>query len=83
MAAAVAGLIVTFGWLRLHNPSGGHQTQSTELAKNLGKVSDQDLQTYAESNSDQATTESMNSTATLDINDSDVKSLLGMCLMMF
>ena len=77
VAAAIAGLIITFGWLRLHNPSGGHQTQSTELANNLGTVSDQDLQTYAENNSDQATTESMNSTATLDINDSDVKSLLG------
>jgi len=77
VAAAIAGLIITFGWLRLHNPSGGHQTQPTELANNLGTVSDQDLQTYAENNSDQATTESMNSTATLDINDSDVKSLLG------
>ena len=75
VAAAVAGLIITFGWLRLHNPSGG-RTQTTEVA-NLSKVSEQDLQTYAENNSDQATTESMNSTATLDINDSDVKSLLG------
>jgi len=73
VAAAIAGLIITFGWLRLSGPSG-HPNQPVDP---LASVSDQDLQTYAESNNDQATTESMNSTATLDINDSDVKSLLG------
>jgi len=77
VAAAIAGLIITVGWLRLHNPSGSQSTRTPEIAKNLSTVSDQDLQTYAENNNDQATTESMNSTATLDINDSDVKSLLG------
>lgn len=73
VAAAIAGIIITFGWLRLNGPSG-HPNQPVEA---LASVSDQDLQTYAENNNDQATTESMNSTATLDINDSDVKSLLG------
>ncbi|MBS1604492.1 MAG: hypothetical protein JST42_17645 [Bacteroidetes bacterium] len=73
VAAAIAGIIITFGWLRLSGPSG-HPKQPVDP---LASVSDQDLQTYAESNNDQATTESMNSTATLDINDSDVKSLLG------
>jgi hypothetical protein len=77
VAAAVAGLIITFGWLRLYSPSGSHPAPGAEVAKNLSKVSDQDLQTYAENNNYQTTTESMNSTATLDINDSDVKSLLG------
>lgn len=80
VAAAVAGLIITFGWLRLNNRSGSRATPAIEVAKNLSTVSDQDLQTYAENNhdhNDQTTTESMNSTATLDINDSDVKSLLG------
>jgi len=76
VAAAIAGLIITFGWLRLHNPSGS-QTPAKDLANNLSKVSEQDLETYAESNHDHSTTESMNSAATLDINDSDVKSLLG------
>lgn len=76
VAAAIAGLIITFGWLRLHNPSLS-QTPTKDLANNLSKVSEQDLETYAESNHDHSTTESMNSTATLDINDSDVKSLLG------
>ena len=78
VAAAIAGIIITVGWLRLNGPSGSHPTQATEVAKNLSTVSDQELQTYAENNNDQTTTtESMNSTATLDINDSDVKSLLG------
>jgi len=73
VAAAIAGIIITFGWLRLSGPTA-HPNQPVDLAK----VSDHDLQTYAENNNDQATTtESMNSTATLDINDSDVKSLLG------
>jgi len=77
-AAVVAGLILTIGWLRLHTPAGTHRSPA-DVATNLVKVSDQDLQNYLEDQNDQNTTltEPMNSTATLDINDSDVKSLLG------
>jgi rRNA pseudouridine-1189 N-methylase Emg1 (Nep1/Mra1 family) len=79
-AAVVAGLIFTIGWLRLHTPTGAHGNHpSVDVASNLVKVSDQDLQNYLDDQNDQnpTLTEPMNSTATLDINDSDVKSLLG------
>jgi hypothetical protein len=81
-AAVVAGLIFTIGWLRLHTPTptGAHGNHpSVDVATNLVKVSDQDLQNYLDDQNDQnpTLTEPMNSTAILDINDSDVKSLLG------
>lgn len=86
-AAVVAGLIFTMGWLRLHIPKGGnHPAPAADIAHNLVKISDQDLQSYLEQN-DQSlvadeqslttSTEPVNNTATLDITDSDVKSLLG------
>ena len=79
-AAVVAGFIFTIGWLRLHTPTGAHNNHpSVDVASNLVKVSDQDLQSYLDDQNDQnpTLTEPMNSTATLDITDSDVKSLLG------
>ena len=64
-----------------------------DVTSNLVKISDQDLQNFLDNQNDQesdvnsrddnsaddnsATAEPMNSTATLDITDSDVKSLLG------
>ena len=69
-------------------------TRVADVASNLVKISDQDLQNFLDDQNDQEsydnsrdynsqaddnspTAESMNSTATLDITDSDVKSLLG------
>ena len=76
-AAVVAGLIFTIGWLRLHTPNNVHPL-SGDVAGNLIKVSDQDLQSYLEDH-DQSLSlaEPVNNTVTLDITDSDVKSLLG------
>ncbi len=84
-AAVVAGLIFTIGWLRLHT-GGNHSAPVADIAHNLVKVSDQDLQTYLDDQNDQSliaddqsrtSAEPVNSTTTLDITDSDVKSLLG------
>lgn len=91
-AAAVAtGLIFTVGWLRLQSPTNTHHNTPVvaDVASNLVKISDQDLQNFLDNQNDQSAddnsaddnsptaTEPMNSTATLDITDSDVKSLLG------
>jgi hypothetical protein len=81
-AAVVAGLIFTIGWLRLHTPTNTHRpTPAADVASNLVKISDQDLQSFLDDQNDQnpaaTETEPVNSTATLDITDSDVKSLLG------
>ena len=82
-AAVVAGLILTVGWLRLQTGKSGSQTKletaSVDIPKNLTKVSDEDLQSFL---ADQDTTlaqpvQNNASTATLDMNDSDLKSLLG------
>jgi len=82
-AAVVAGLILAVGWLRLQTGKNGSrpgmETASAEIPKNLSKVSDEDLQSFL---ADQDTTlaqpvQNNASTATLDMNDSDVKSLLG------
>ena len=70
-----------------------HPAQVADVTSNLVKISDQDLQNFLDNQNDQesdvnsrddnsaddnsATAEPMNSTATLDITDSDVKSLLG------
>ena len=90
------GAMTGIGWLRLHTPTSAHHpVQVADVASNLVKISDQDLQNFLDDQNDQgaddnsaddnggsnnnsrSATESMNSTATLDITDSDVKSLLG------
>jgi hypothetical protein len=81
-AAVVAGFVFTIGWLRLHTSTGSQplRVPSVDVASNLVKVSDQDLQSYLDDQNDQNNSLAepiSNSTATLDINDSDVKSLLG------
>jgi len=82
-AAVVTGLIFTIGWLRLQTPGNRHHAKpvTADVASNLNKISDQDLQSFLDDQNDQglstADAEPMNSTATLDITDSDVKSLLG------
>lgn len=88
-AAVVAGLIVTAGWLysgTTSPASGGHTSQPAivqptiaDISQNLSKVSDQDLQNFL---ADQDTTlaqpvQNNASMATLDMSDSDLKTLLG------
>jgi hypothetical protein len=76
-AAVTAGLILTMGWLGFHNPANG--TGSTDLVANLSKVSDQEILNYLESQNMPLaeTTANSTATATLDLNDADVKNILG------
>ena len=90
-AAVVAGLIVTVGWLRWHTttPSASRQVavvvpaaSPAEIAKNLSKVSDAELQNFLV---DQDTTLAQpignignsGTMATVDMDDSNLKTLLG------
>jgi len=78
-AAVVAALVLTIGWLRLQVPGHTGNGGTVDIANSLIKVSDQDIQNYPDSdniNTPLAETVT-NSTATLDMDDSDVKSLLG------
>jgi hypothetical protein len=88
-AAVVAGLILTAGWLR-YGPNGGHDRQgkgkaTIDIARTMSKVSDEELKGYL---ADQDTTlaqpvgnlaAGLNNSAgsNMDMNDSDVKDLLG------
>jgi hypothetical protein len=75
-AAIVAGLIVTAGWLGYNRTSSQPVLALTDVT--WTKVSDQEIQNYLEDQDDHSLTDAgTNSTATLDINDSDVKDLLG------
>jgi hypothetical protein len=74
-AAVAAGLILTMGWLGLYSPAptaGG-----SEVATNLSKVSDQEILNYLDNQNIPASETVTNSTATLDLNDVDVKNILG------
>jgi hypothetical protein len=74
VAAVLAGLIITVGWLRWH--AAGPVKPNVDLA-NLSKVSDAELQNFL---TDQDTTLAqplLNTTATIDMNDTDLKTLLG------
>jgi hypothetical protein len=85
-AAVVAGLIVTVGWLRWHPATPSTQGLVTtkpvtpsEIASNLTKVSDAELQNYLV---DQDTTlaqpvGNMGLMATVDMDDTNLKTLLG------
>jgi len=78
-AAVVAGLVLTIGWLRLHtSPSTGiNVAKSVNVADGLIKLSDQDLQNYLDTDNVPLAEAVTNSTATLDMDDIDVNSLLG------
>jgi len=77
-AAVVAGLVLTIGWLRLHmSPSPGiNVAKSVNVADGLVKLSDQDLQNYLDTDNVPLAEAVTNSTATLDMDDTDVNSLL-------
>jgi hypothetical protein len=78
-AAVVAALVLTIGWLRLQVPRHTGNGGTVDIANSLIKVSDQDIQNYPDSDNINAPLAETvtNSTATLDMDDSDVKSLLG------
>ena len=85
--AAAACLILVFSWPQLHtgfsNISGGKtdggQHQGTaDIAQSLHKVSDQEILNYLDDqNSILPEPVSNNTATTLDMNDSDIKTLLG------
>jgi hypothetical protein len=86
-AAVVAGLIVTIGWLRWRTGTpparvAGIQAQqaTAQIAKNLTKVSDQELQNFLvdqDTTLAQPVTNNAASMAALGMDDSDMKTLLG------
>ena len=76
VAAVLAGLIFTVGWLRWEH-SGNQGSKPAFETGNLAKLSDSDLQSFL---TDQDTTLAQplsNTTATIDMNDTDLKTLLG------
>ena len=74
-AAAVAGLIFTVGLLRIHARSD-KQSAPIDIARTMSTVSDQELQNFLTVQG--ATFEQpVNSATTLDVNDNDLKTLLG------
>ena len=79
-AAALTGLILTGGWLWTHT-SMKTATGNLDITKSLPTVSDQDIESYLDSNNITNNVpfpdELANSTASLDLSDNDVKSFLG------
>ncbi len=81
-AAVVTGFILTFGWSRLQTHTGTPPVGPVNVAQDLAKVSDQDLENYVDDHAGQIQQvqqeeDYANSTASLDISDNDAKSLLG------
>jgi hypothetical protein len=78
-AAVIAGVILTLSWPQLHttNLNATARAMPIDLSNVLAKVSDQEMQTYLDDQQSILSEPVTNSTANLDINDSDVKSLLG------
>jgi hypothetical protein len=76
-AAAVAGLILTFGWMRFGG-SGGDVKPAGPDNVTVAKVSDQDLQNFMSLHESQDQDQSSSDLATnQEFSDSDFKSLLG------
>jgi hypothetical protein len=84
-AAVMAGVILTFGWLRMQTPSSKQHTQpvaSLDVSQDLVNVSDQDIENYVDDHTQQIQQvqqeeDYATSTASLDISDNDAKNLLG------
>ena len=69
-------MLVTGGWLGLHrSPAPG---VSNDITNNLAQVSDQEIQNYLDNEDVVPLADAVtNSTATLEITDSDARNLLG------
>jgi len=81
-AAVVTGLLLTFGWQRWQTHSKDQPVAVVDVTRDLTKVSDQDIENYVDDHTSQIQQvqqeeDYANSTASLDISDTDVKSLLG------
>ena len=88
--AAAACLILVFSWPQLHTrfsningekTEGGQHVGTVDLASSMSqglhKVSDQEILDYMDDQNSTLAEPVSNNTATLDMNDSDVKTLLG------
>jgi hypothetical protein len=83
--AAAACLILVFSWPQLHTSmtrtnEGQHPVGTVDLAsmsQGLHKVSDQEILDYMDDQNSTLAEPVSNNTATLDMNDSDIKTLLG------
>jgi hypothetical protein len=83
--AAAACLILMFSWPQLHTSmtrtnEGQHPVGTVDLAsmsQGLNKVSDQEILDYMDDQNSTLAEPVSNNTATLDMNDSDIKTLLG------
>ncbi len=76
-AAVMTGLILTVGWLRLQRHSSPPNAPAVDINKGLAQITDQELESYLDNHNIPQAESLLNSTATLDLDDSDVKSLLG------
>jgi len=89
-AAAAACLILVFSWPQLHtrfsNISGGKSDEgqhmgtvdlASSMSQSLHKVSDQEILNYLGDQNSILAGPAPNKTATVDMNDSDIKTLLG------
>ncbi|HXB92564.1 MAG TPA: hypothetical protein VNU72_09755, partial [Puia sp.] len=76
-AAVMTGLILTVGWLRLQRHSSAPNVPAVDINKGLAQITDQELESYLDNHNIPQAEPLLNSTATLDLDDSDVKSLLG------
>ncbi len=82
-AAVVTGLLFSVGWLRLHTSSiepsvKGNGAPADVIAKTMSRVTDQELQSFlADQDTTLAQPVSNSIATTLDMNDNDVKTLLG------
>lgn len=73
-AAAVAGLVLTTVLTVFNKPS---KTGSGDPLRNLSKVSDQEIENYLDNHNVPLSEAATNSIAVLDINDSDIRNMLG------
>ena len=76
-AAAVVGLVLTGGWLWTHT-SVATGTGNIDITNSLPKVSDQEIESYLDTNNVPVLDAVANSTASLDdLTDNDIKNFLG------
>jgi len=76
--AAAACLILVFSWPQFHSSRIDEQKKlPVDVAQSLHKVSDQEILNYLDDQNSILAEPVSNNTATLDMNDSDIKTLLG------
>jgi len=77
VAAIAACLLLIFSWPQVDTKSSGEGAMSLNVTRDLQKVSDQEMQSYLDDQHTILAEPVNNSTATLDMNEGEVKSLLG------